>query len=126
MGSTVVSFGGLWCFWRSGGPGFGAVSGFLGLGGDVDGAFAVGGAGRVESFESPPLMRKDSGQPPLMNSPENGALGVCRRTGGGPPVDLEIAETLICKVLRGRVSLESCSGAILDRWVRVVPGVSVV
>jgi hypothetical protein len=42
MGSTVVSFGGLWCFWRSGGPGFRAVSGFLGLGAGVGGAFAVG------------------------------------------------------------------------------------
>ena len=37
-----------------------------------------------------------------------------------------IAETLVCFVLRGRVSLLGCSGAILDRWVRVVPGVSVV
>ena len=32
----------------------------------------------------------------------------------------------ICFGSRDRVSLKSCSGAILDRWVWVVPGVSVV
>jgi hypothetical protein len=85
----------------------------------------VGCCGRVESFESPPLKRKDSGQPPF-EQPGKRRASCVPVSGGGPPVGLEVAETLICKASRVRVSLESCSGAILDRWVRVVPGVSVV
>jgi hypothetical protein len=89
------------------------------------GCICVGCCGRVESFESPPLKRKDSGQPPF-EQPGKRRASCVPVSGGGPPVGLEVAETLICKASRGRVSLESCSGAILDRWVRVVPGVSVV
>ena len=46
--------------------------------------------------------------------------------GGVGCAGLWVAETRICKVACDRVSLKSCSGAILDRVVVVVPGVSVV
>jgi hypothetical protein len=62
-----------------------------------------------------------------MKQPENGVLISAPTTGGDPPVESKIAETLICKGSPDRVSLKSCSGAIRDRMVVVVvPGVSVV
>lgn len=63
---------------------------------------------------------------PLLNSLKNGSsLGVLLEGGDGLD-DRRIAETLICFESQDRVSLGSCSGAILDRVVVVVPGVSVV
>ena len=70
-------------------------------------------------------MRKDSDRPPS-EQPENGSLCGVPDVGGDLLVSGHGAEMRICLGFRVRVSLKSCSGAILDRVVVVVPGVSVV
>ena len=64
-------------------------------------------------------------QAPFLNSLLMVCLFGVPDVGGVGCAGLWVAETLICKVVCDRVSLKSCSGAILDRWVWVVPGVSV-
>jgi hypothetical protein len=63
----------------------------------------------------------------LFNSLEYGALCGVPGSGGAGSWERKVAETLICKARRNRVSLKSCSGAIHGCEVLVVvPGVSVV
>ena len=69
--------------------------------------------GRVESFESPPLKRKNSDRPPS-KQPEKWRTQRCAADGPGTPLQAKIAETPICKASIERVSLKSCSGAILN------------
>jgi hypothetical protein len=70
------------------------------------------GSGRVLFSESPPLMRENSDKPPLFNSLKYGALCGVPDLGGAGLWEQKVAETLICKARRDRVSLKSCSGAI--------------
>ncbi len=107
------------------------VAGFLGGGVGVGGGVAVG-AWWVYCF----LSRREGDQrkcwEPEAANPLNFKTGSGRRFvrsgfGWGGLDGLRVAETLICKAVRTRVSLKSCSGAILDcLLVVVVPGVSVV
>ena len=69
--------------------------------------------GRVESFESPPLKRKNSDRPPF-EQPEKRRTQRCAADGLGTSLQAKIAETPICKASPERVSLKSCSGAILN------------
>ena len=81
---------------------------------------------RVLFSESPPLKRKNSGQPPFLNGLENGSLFV-RAVGGWGLILVVLGHgDVVCKAGWDRVSLKSCSGAILNVSVWVVPGVSVV
>ena len=75
--------------------------------------FARASGGRVESFESPPLKRKNSDRPPF-EQPEKWCTQQCAMDGPGTFLQAKIAETPICKASTGRVSLKSCSGAILN------------
>ena len=82
-------------------------------------------------FSKSPRGRPAESWEPEAANPLNFKTGSGRRFvrsgfGRGGSDGLWVAETLICKVFRTRVSLKSCSGAILDRLVVVVPGVSVV
>src|SRR6478672_4658977 len=103
------------------------VAGFLGGGVGVGGGVAVG-AWWVYCF----LSRREGDQrkcwEPEAANPLNFKTGSGRRFvrsgfGWGGSDGLRVAETLICKAVRTRVSLKSCSGAILDClwlwWCRV-------
>ena len=94
------------------------VAGFLGGGVGVGGGVAVG-AWWVYCF----LSRREGDQrkcwEPEAANPLNFKTGSGRRFvrsgfGWGGLDGLRVAETLICKAVRTRVSLKSCSGAILD------------
>jgi hypothetical protein len=106
-GSIVVGFGWGWgcggCFCLV----FPGLAGFLGVWGWI----CVLVWGRVLFFESPPLKRMDCGQTPFDERPGNGARFCVWFWVGALLVELKVAETLICEVLRVRVSLKSCSGA---------------
>ena len=108
-GSGGVVFGWLWV----------VVAGFLGGGVGVGGGVA-GGAWWVYCF----LSRREGDQrkcwEPEAANPLNFKTGSGRRFvrsgfGWGGSDGLWVAEALICKAVRTRVSLKSCSGAILDR-----------
>ena len=97
------------------------VAGFLGGGVGVGGGVAVG-AWWVYCF----LSRREGDQrkcwEPEAANPLNFKTGSGRRFvrsgfGWGGLDGLRVAETLICKAVRTRVSLKSCSGAIRDRNV---------
>ena len=97
------------------------VAGFLGGGVGVGGGVAVG-AWWVYCF----LSRREGDQrkcwEPEAANPLNFKTGSGRRFvrsgfGWGGLDGLRVAEALICKAVRTRVSLKSCSGAIRDRNV---------
>ena len=124
---------GLWC----GGGCWGVLWVVVACGGGVLGwwgggvGWSCGGARVGVLFSKSPRGRPAESWEPEAANPLNFKTGSGRRFvrsgfGWGGSDGLWVAETLICKVFRTRVSLKSCSGAILDRMVVVVPGVSVV